>query len=148
MISVAENPWAPILSPFRLSGWILWLEDDAGDAGDRLEGELGPSTTSPSCSAWLITLTRQFSAKFTGLSGSYGLKTTPATPVTVLWESSVTSELTSGLSVADNLSTPIVSSVNQSERILRPEDDAGDAGDRLEGELGHQQLDQSDEHDR
>ena len=40
MISVAENPYAPIFSPYCLPGWILWLEDDAGDAGDRLEAVL------------------------------------------------------------------------------------------------------------
>ena len=40
-LSVAENACAQSFSSFRLSGWILWFEDDAGDAGDRLEGELG-----------------------------------------------------------------------------------------------------------
>ena len=40
-LSVAENACAQSLSPFRLSGWILGFEDDADDAGDRLEGELG-----------------------------------------------------------------------------------------------------------
>ena len=74
----------PNFSRFHRLERILWAEDDAGDAGDRLEGELGPPTTSPLYSAWPTTYPCQLSASFTGLSGSYGLKTTPATPVTVL----------------------------------------------------------------
>ena len=39
------------------------------------------------------------------------------------------------LGVADNLCTPIFNRIHRPERILRPEDDAGDAGDRLEAVL-------------
>ena len=68
--------------------------------------------------------------------------------MTALKESSTVKDFTSVLGVADNLAISISSQFGSLELILRPEDDAGDAGDRLEGELGHQQLDQSDEHDR
>ena len=52
--------------------------------GDRLEGELGPPKTPPSYSAWPITIPCLLSTIFTGMSGSYGLKTTPTTLVTDL----------------------------------------------------------------
>ena len=57
------------------------------------------------------------------------------TAVTDLKESSGTNDLASVLSVAENPTVPIFSRFLHSERILWPEDDAGDAGDRLEAVL-------------
>ena len=43
VMSVTVNPHIPIFSRFHRPEWNLWAEDDAEDAGDRLEDELEPN---------------------------------------------------------------------------------------------------------
>ena len=40
-VAEPQNPFVPTFSQFNHLKRILWPGDDAGDAGDRLEGELG-----------------------------------------------------------------------------------------------------------
>ena len=68
------------------------------------------------------------------------METTPATPVTDLTESSVINDSIIVFALPQNPSLLIFSRFHLPEQILWPGDDAGDAGDRLEGELGHQRL--------
>ena len=56
----------------------------SGELLAQIEGKHGPPKTPPSCSAWPKTPKDQFWTPFGALGGSYGLKTTPVTPVTDL----------------------------------------------------------------
>ena len=74
------------------------------------------------------------------MGGFHDLKTTPVTSVIDLKKSSVTADIIIASAEPQSPVIPIFSRFDQLDWIVWPEDDAGDAGGRLEEELGHQKL--------